>query len=229
MRRKTPRVSVGEMLLRLGIETDHPGLRPTAEERARVLHSTALRRSLLAGLCIPPRSRTVGQRMAFVLEWAARHYPHKFIDGGDMAAVLLGVSRGISSRSMVRAVIASAAPGARAILQRKDKFIVTVRGVGLRATTDKRDIKDNVLPRFVAPTGSTLRASLAAIDRIDAAKLAAAERREYATTIRVAEKLLAQLEGWGFPRPQDRATICRLRARMNGVPGDEPEGRSSRT
>jgi hypothetical protein len=83
----------------------HPELRPTPDERRKAgLASTRLGAALRLGAHVSPRAASIGKRAANVLLWAARLYPGQYIGYDDLAALLLGVSRRVRARRLVKAL-----------------------------------------------------------------------------------------------------------------------------
>jgi hypothetical protein len=127
------------------------------------------------------------------LLWAARLYPGQYIEYADLAATLLGLSRRLMARRLVREVVIAAVCGARKALgQRGFHFVMTVRGVGVRCTVDKADAKENYWPRLQKWTLQCLRRELRLVEQLVPAELKALDY--YETSIHQVEAHVAMVE-----------------------------------
>jgi hypothetical protein len=192
----------------------HPELRPTPDERRSAgLGSTPLSTALRQGVYVPPRARSIGQRAANILLWAARLYPGQYIAYGDLVAALLGTTRTITTRAVVQAVTRIALAGAYSSLpKRGPHFVMSVRGVGVRCTTDKADATANYLPRLQMIMARAVRRYLQYLEMIDPAKPDSFDAHE--SNIRGIEMMIAKVEETGVRIPNERKRVVMLMQRL---------------
>ena len=206
--------STDRMITMAAMLDRHPELRPTPDERRRVgLGRTPLGAALRRGAYSPPRAASIGKRTAHLLLWAARLYPGQYIDYADLAASLLGVSRRLLARQLVKEIILAAVSGARKVLDFKGvHFVMTVRGVGVRCTADKADAKENYLPRVQKAMLQAVRRFLDASESIDPTKLTSLH--SYEENLRALQSALADADKWGLDISAERRRFAMLNARL---------------
>jgi hypothetical protein len=185
----------------------HPELRPTPAEKQSARGRSTVSRALKQGACVPPRARSLGERAAHVLLWAAKSHPGKFVAHADLAAVLLGVSRDVTARRLVKDIVAASIPGARRVLLREGHFVLGVRGVGFRCTVDKADAKANYLPRMNQDVLSRLRTFLQTVESIEVAKLSEDVVRSVEQSVQEIDATLHSLEQSGVDAAAERARL----------------------
>lgn len=143
-----------------------------------------------------PESMSISNRIAFVLDWAAKKGPGTVIPYNIIYKHVYGVPNTPSTSNkdvvMLRKKLASARP----ILQKKyNRQLKSVAPLGARATTDSLDVVRSNIPSDVRRVNSAHAALQRTAKLVDVAKLPeGADKSYYVRTISPALKALASDE-----------------------------------
>ena len=119
--------------------------------------------------------RYVSRRLAVLLDWVARTYPKQVLSYEEAAFAVFGLGSVPSMTSPQVKGVKSAIGSARKYLQNNmTRDIITIRGVGLRATSDSADTLQTSVARAAithARTGEKLKTAVSLVSNTEMRQL----------------------------------------------------------